>query len=1165
MKVAPKRVKKVDSPLLIIGLGGTGSDALLTIMDKFHNRFELKKGPSGQLLDAPERTAYLAFDTDTVQLQGKRVGNTSLRREHIFSLEIPARLATGTVPSYISEWFDPRLTDREISNGAGGIRQAGRYVLFHNVDAVVSKLTTVIHNLIALPSNQIMGTLEIVLTTGISGGTGSGTFMDMAYLIRHVLAVHFPQVKTNFMAYILTPPVNVDNIAGIEDNQRQMLESVGFAAMKELDFWMNYNEHKYPFTQKYSESVTVTWNQKPFDYVVLMGSAKRDGTVIQNAYANCMDVLSESVLNFYAAEQADGSGNITLRSHLSNVEAQKGYIHKKYPANYTYMCVGAAVSDSQEEAMVTYEAKLTFDRLMALSNTDKVFTQGSKHAAPLLGTREGEKFLEEFLPLNLNYYEMFANEWMDPGFFTDPAFTPKVIHDTSPIHDCEYKNWVHDSEQHAKEFAVREVTKLHEHFQDMVKSRMVDLTYGPFETSAYLQDANNGFVGFISRLVSMWQGDEDTCQSERNSAYADVSGILYTKMADMSAVRMMAGAWGPAIQYKDGCLRLFHAARDYALAKAMVTELQAMQQAIVAFCNKVLPKFCEMLQQIGMSLNNDMHTIETTPQLNDIAPVQKLKAYIDEAFGSPERDKVAVQVLSLMAEESLKIRLDDMGRPEGLEKMRQSFEQAADRFVSGATLMINGANMDHMLQVIMPNASQQDQVQFLSNKLLPGLKAAAEPMLPLHVESSAANEYISYAYTSVPDNSPVISLGVADYQKTENITPKYSQISDRIYWLNTLNCVPMYMYVDLDRLERVYESALLRAYGLHLVGSVREGRHELHNDWSMLPSPVVHELQKVQMPLTVMSRRDAIATMFEEGLANGSISLAQAAGNEQLIVTIRRNSGALETIDQFEAKLQKIIGDASLAPEARLEQLRKLGQEGEKLTIEYPNYTQIFADAHGLDLTSPHGTQEELDRASANTMKARVFAAQYILYAWRPQLAEQLIIQREMHEKLRRAMDSVSHEIADQNKISSFVTPFMALYLSNVFTFGRQSVSFKDVRGMDATLFNKSDLTEDELTIYTDYCMPLVLMQILANDKDERVNPNDRRYLADKGKEIQKSIERMPDDEYKTFSGNAKAFCKEFATTVDQIKYDRGSMPNPVREKNITLMEGLLHAAKSYS
>ena len=99
MKVEPKRVKKVDSPLLLIGLGGTGTDALLTIMDKFNRRYDLPVTENGDVLDTPERTAYLAFDTDQAELASKKRGNMRFAPGSMYILDISGAVGGGVQPA----------------------------------------------------------------------------------------------------------------------------------------------------------------------------------------------------------------------------------------------------------------------------------------------------------------------------------------------------------------------------------------------------------------------------------------------------------------------------------------------------------------------------------------------------------------------------------------------------------------------------------------------------------------------------------------------------------------------------------------------------------------------------------------------------------------------------------------------------------------------------------------------------------------------------------------------------------------------------------------------------------------------------------------------------------------------------------------------------------
>ena len=1170
MKIEPKRVKKIDSPLLIIGLGGTGSDALLTIMNKFNHRYELPVTTNGDVLDTPERTAYLAFDTDVLELKSKKMGDMSFRPEHIFQLTIPARLGVGALPEYITDWWDNKITGYEIKNGAGGIRQAGRFVLFHNVDAIVDKLKTVIGTLLATPAGGTMGTLEIVLNTGISGGTGSGTFLDMAYLIRYVMERDYPNVDYNFMAYILMPPVNVDKIPQITTHKRNMLEATGFAALKELDFWMNYPTHHYHFEQQYSASIKKEWNSKPFDNAVLMGNAKLDGTLIVNAYDNCLDVLSESVVNFFAHEDTGTNGQISLRSHLSNVTMQGNFLQKPFPSNYTYMTVGAAVSDSQQEAMVTYETKLTFDRIHDLEKVDKLQIDGSRHAAPLLGQRAGTEFMDRFLPTNVDYFSGFASVCPDLDIFSDPSWTPRTVFESEPIHGTWYQSWQHDCQLEAKKYAYDEVKQLYTRFQDLVKEYATNLNYGPYTLSEFLKDPTDGFAHLINEQVDLWDHHASSIRSELDNTFTHVQTNLYSRMQSINKLKQALDMMGEAKKYFDGCRTLFQVERDYELANAMSLELHDLKKAVSAYYDTILPSFCGLLSNAGLSLQKDVQELDTQISTGDIATVNQLKSYINTAFGNPQQDQQAVRVISRMIDLSQTIRVNNMGTLEGMTEAREQLLHAADRFVLESAQNINGINMDHLVEITMPDSTQQERIDYIAQTILPKLKTSAQTMLPLIVTTAAADQYIPYAYVSVPNNAPLIDKGVEAYQKEEHITPKKSDVSDKIYWLNTFNCVPLYMYTDLARLERVYDEASARngVNGLHLVQATTEsGDHMLRHDWSLLPSPVVHQLEKLEMPAVIAAKHAEIMETLEQALQNHAAALSTTpSGQEQLQLRLRMTAdGRPETMDQFDRKLNAIVQNTAMSAEEKIEKLKTMADEGTVISKEYSSYTQKFAEAAGLRLGIDHGDEAEMKRVADNTEKARLLAAEYILYAWYPHLAEQMIAQKEMFRKLSEAIANEQKSIQGAAGLQSFAKTFLLLYLNGTFIFGRTSVKYKDFRGEEAPLINKADLTDDELTVYNDFCAPLVLLSVLGTETDARIDEHDRLYLNDTAKKLEASIDNMSDEEYEALRSKAAEFRSQYAQTADAIKYSKGDLAKPVRENMIQLLQLMLSAARIYA
>lgn len=70
-----KKAKKNDSPVLVIGLGGTGADALLKIKSDFKERFEPLYYADGSIADKPMGTECTEIDTDPFPVRMHRHGS----------------------------------------------------------------------------------------------------------------------------------------------------------------------------------------------------------------------------------------------------------------------------------------------------------------------------------------------------------------------------------------------------------------------------------------------------------------------------------------------------------------------------------------------------------------------------------------------------------------------------------------------------------------------------------------------------------------------------------------------------------------------------------------------------------------------------------------------------------------------------------------------------------------------------------------------------------------------------------------------------------------------------------------------------------------------------------------------------------------------------------
>ena len=1179
--VEPKRIPRSQNPLLVIGLGGTGTDALLNIMSKFKQRFELPE-VDGEVLDTPLRTAYFAIDTDDNHLRTAQKDGMRFKPSNRFVLtttDLENKVNNrGRLNACVQEWWDDRISGFTAGNGAGGIRQVGRLLLFECADALVNQLKNVIQGLVAVNGVEVGRPLDIVVTAGISGGTGSGTFLDLAYLIRYLMRTHFAGVDFNIIAYLLMPSVNIANRDQLSDSNKRLLQTTGYSALKELDFWMNYEKHKLPFTQKYSDSITYTWQTPPFNDVVLLGDTREDGTIITGAYKNTMNILAESVLNFFADEVCDAGSPIGYRSHAVNVNAIKGQMNPRFPTNYTYMSIGAASSDCEQDQMILYEAKLTFDRVMELSklNTEQLAGMGTG-AKPILGTHEEDRYLESVLPreVNENYYGDFNVICPLPNFFTDttmyPSSTLLTMQGDDALHGIPLRDYVTATRRTIAEEIPNKMQELWNRFEETTRRYLTNPEYGPYTVKEWLTAPANGFVARFHRFVEYWQSQADNLNNEINTQTAHVEGTLYPDMLSIGAVKQTLGMWGKAENYRSGAEALYAARRDHLVAIAIHDGFQTMERHIANYANVILPTFCEMLTSLHGELKSEVdnltaaHAGEGTANILNFADLKKVvdakMATLDGAV-----DETTLRILQELADASFSVKVDATGTVEGMDMIRQTFIESSQRFLANVTGAVGHLSMDQLVELRMPTATFNDRVDYVANTLLPNLKNGALTMLNLRDRSDA--HYIPYAYVSVPHDSALIRQGLNDFAAGgTRITPQYSKVVDRIYWLNTYNCLTLSNYVALPDLEKAYEyaCAMTEAPGIHLV--YNHNKDDLKRNWSLLPSPIPHEMMAIaeaERPVRECNRLEKLTATLITALDSPAPTAALNSDgmHESLSVRLLMNGENVQTMDHFKDKVDAICNDAARTNQQKLDALKELLNESKVFTYTFKNFTETLAGANQWSLVPADGSQAESERVAAIREKARRRAAAYVLYYQHPDVAEALVKQQEMTEYFSNAVTTIGVDIGVKQKIFHFCKPFMYLYLTGTFIDSRTSINFENAAGMVVPYLQKGSRSLEEIDL-NNICPALMLVKIMNDETDQRQDEFNRQYLLDKAKQlIEVGIDRMSDEDFQLFVGRARDFKETFARKPDEIRYLPGNMSRPERERNAAIMEQLLNEAQ---
>ena len=264
-------------PSIMIGLGGTGKEVLLRIRRQFVERY-------GSLNDFPI-TSYLYIDTDNAPPEESGLARDRdylineidfQPAEKIFNPVNPSDYiqSLNSVP-HIKSWLS---TSGEIgklgtmNTGAGQIRPAARLAFYHNYDEIVQKLTLAKSRITDPKSinlvknrynikNVVTEKINIYVISSVSGGTGSGMFIDFGFLLRHIF-----KNQAITACFLLLPKI-------FQGYGKERIYANGYAAMKELEY---YN-FKNTFSAEWKKNEEYKFQPGIYDDVYLI-----DGENVKN-------------------------------------------------------------------------------------------------------------------------------------------------------------------------------------------------------------------------------------------------------------------------------------------------------------------------------------------------------------------------------------------------------------------------------------------------------------------------------------------------------------------------------------------------------------------------------------------------------------------------------------------------------------------------------------------------------------------------------------------------------------------------------------------------------------------------------------------------------------------------------------------------------------------
>lgn len=320
-------------PSLVVGLGGTGKRALTHLKRRIYDTYGVEELPWIRLLSIDADSAGVNNPPVISQRNNEfiNLGNNEMRI--IDQSDTPQVISHLDAPEnrHILDWYpDPemKVDFPKAARGSGQVRMFGRIGLYKgdNLHTTYRWLQQASYDVSdpaaweGFPGFEVDPTLQFIyVICSLCGGTGSGMFLDVAYLLRKIAGVD-PSTR-RFMGMFVMPEVYEPVV---ENAHIKRIYANSYAALRELDYLMNSPKRSYQIRGKDHTFVDFPRDVTPFDFVFMFSNKNKKGAVIsQRQVSGDKPVAIDDRVSQYISEtiMTDVLSPVTERSEsiLSNI------------------------------------------------------------------------------------------------------------------------------------------------------------------------------------------------------------------------------------------------------------------------------------------------------------------------------------------------------------------------------------------------------------------------------------------------------------------------------------------------------------------------------------------------------------------------------------------------------------------------------------------------------------------------------------------------------------------------------------------------------------------------------------------------------------------------------------------------------------------------------
>lgn len=294
---------------LYIGLGGTGFKTLLHTKRAFIETYG----------EVPPMIKFLAFDSDRNQYKDYVLPSIygDVKFDPSESSDIMVSQAKGKVShnrpelSWLPDCNVPAVVDLE--NGCGMVRTNGRIAFAFNYRKSRNNIQNALNqvrNLATVHStkyNLISQDVEVNIVFSIAGGTGSGTFIDMAYLVKDIFREQALPETSKIVGYMVLPDVYDAQLSFGKDK----LQPNACGSLVDLDYLMHLDYDKLTPVNYLTERREL--EGAPFNTIIAIGNSNHNGDVV--SHSDYLSQMMSMAMIVTAGELSSG-----LQSVANNLE-----------------------------------------------------------------------------------------------------------------------------------------------------------------------------------------------------------------------------------------------------------------------------------------------------------------------------------------------------------------------------------------------------------------------------------------------------------------------------------------------------------------------------------------------------------------------------------------------------------------------------------------------------------------------------------------------------------------------------------------------------------------------------------------------------------------------------------------------------------------------------